>query len=904
MRKFIKLLTIILITVSLISPAYAEESSNRTAYFYIWKPGTAMSTNYREAWYFAGTGTVNMPTPTGSANMDYDLSKVVAYPDSMPDISWNGHTYYYNGDGANSDKQYTYTMNWSYIIDSSGANNGDSIITQENVYHVDGYALLSDKLTIDFKVMTPGSASFVSIDGYPKLYEENSNISSPSVDNSNYCFDGWYLDASLSQKATSSDFIANSNKVFYGKYKEKVNVRYWSDTRNEYTNLTQTVIKGETITAHSGSDLSHDLAKSFLGWTLDYSALGIHNVEGVIDSKKLYDSVMASGRLINGSYGPVNSNTNLYAVWAKRTLLSPLSLTYSWNLPSGQYYNDNGELLTIKLPTDSKTYYSGDTYVVDSSYPADTTVYTLDTYGNRVGEYVFGGWKDTNNGVFGDKSIIIEGNWDYSPLELNNYHITYQYVGDYPTNAPAVPIDTNDYVNGQGYVIDTNVVDDIKLYDDYDNLVGTWSFTGWNKENGVINNSDVIVSGSWTYTPATVAKYTVIYIDNFNSFDTETHSDIVKNAPTPIYSKGTPTRIGYTFVKWSPDVAEKVVNDATYYAEWRANTDTKYIVQHLFKELNTETEYIENVSMREELAGTTDTLTQAKAKEVKGFTPLSFEQKKIAPDGSTTIKIKYDRNVHQVIINYVDPDNNPIKDSTIIDVAYGDNYYHEIEDIEGFELPEGNLKVVEGTMNDEDVVVNITFNPIIIEEETKPIPAPIPTPKPTTSPAPTPTTRPSSGGSNYTYKPMVLPNNEPTATPEIILEEDDTTGIGMLEENETSTVAPVSGWALVNLICTLGTLIPLVVLLFAKKEKEEDETDKNINFSDEEVITVPYKRKKKYLVLNLIVSVFAIVIFALTENIFTSMRLVDRWTLLMVVLLFISLIIWYLGMRWNKDDNK
>ena len=68
--------------------------------------------------------------------------------------------------------------------------------------------------------------------------------------------------------------------------------------------------------------------------------------------------------------------------------------------------------------------------------------------------------------------------------------------------------------------------------------------------------------------------YQVTYTDGING---ESFADVSmeakENEATPAFN-GTPTRTGYTFTGWSPVVAEKVTANATYVAQWEANTYT------------------------------------------------------------------------------------------------------------------------------------------------------------------------------------------------------------------------------------------------------------------------------------------------------------------------------------------
>ena len=68
--------------------------------------------------------------------------------------------------------------------------------------------------------------------------------------------------------------------------------------------------------------------------------------------------------------------------------------------------------------------------------------------------------------------------------------------------------------------------------------------------------------------------YQVTYTDGINgeSF-ADVSMEVKENEATPAFN-GTPARTGYTFTGWSPVVAEKVTANATYVAQWEANTYT------------------------------------------------------------------------------------------------------------------------------------------------------------------------------------------------------------------------------------------------------------------------------------------------------------------------------------------
>ncbi len=86
------------------------------------------------------------------------------------------------------------------------------------------------------------------------------------------------------------------------------------------------------------------------------------------------------------------------------------------------------------------------------------------------------------------------------------------------------------------------------------------------------------VGGSWQLktqgrVPVTEV-YTVTYTDgveNEEVFADQVYSDLRKDSTTPAFN-GTPTRTGYTFAGWEPEVAATVTQTVTYVAKWEKKT--------------------------------------------------------------------------------------------------------------------------------------------------------------------------------------------------------------------------------------------------------------------------------------------------------------------------------------------
>jgi hypothetical protein len=130
-----------------------------------------------------------------------------------------------------------------------------------------------------------------------------------------------------------------------------------------------------------------------------------------------------------------------------------------------------------------------------------------------------------------------------------------------------------------------------------------------------------------------------------------------------------------------------------------------------------------------------------------------------------------------------------------------------------------------------------------------------------------------------------------------------------IEDEETALAGGAEGaaWALINLIAAILTVVIAVLLLISllkrKKDevKEEDETGKTSEEDDEDE-----KRKKQRVlvkVLGIVPAVASVIAFILTENMKNPMRWVDRWTLLMIILLVIEILMACFSSKKEKVEK-
>ena len=110
--------------------------------------------------------------------------------------------------------------------------------------------------------------------------------------------------------------------------------------------------------------------------------------------------------------------------------------------------------------------------------------------------------------------------------------------------------------------------------------------------------------------------------------------------------------IGYTFAGWDSDVADTMpASDLTYVAQWTANTDTEFTVEHYYQNAN-DNEYT-LIDSNTNYGTTASTVNGADYKQ--DFEEAIYEKadkSTIAADGSTVIKVYYTRTEYKLTFKY------------------------------------------------------------------------------------------------------------------------------------------------------------------------------------------------------------------------------------------------------------
>lgn len=134
---------------------------------------------------------------------------------------------------------------------------------------------------------------------------------------------------------------------------------------------------------------------------------------------------------------------------------------------------------------------------------------------------------------------------------------------------------------------------------------------------------------------------------------------------------------------------------------------------------------------------------------------------------------------------------------------------------------------------------------------------------------------------------IVADNTPTTDTPEVI---------STIPEIKSPKAQPEGSWALINLVATILSCICAFILLFVRKDKEDDE---------------PTEEEKKDMrgmigtkLASVLIGIISIIIFIFTEDITLPMVYTDKWTILMILLLIVEIINIFIIRQQSKGEEE
>ncbi len=178
--------------------------------------------------------------------------------------------------------------------------------------------------------------------------------------------------------------------------------------------------------------------------------------------------------------------------------------------------------------------------------------------------YIFSGW-DKEDFEMPAEAVVITGSWTVIPPDL--YNVVYQYEGETPEGAPALP-ETKQYEEGEAVTVA-----------DAPELPG-YEFSGWDKEDFAMPAEDVIITGSWTKLPDPKYPVSYEYTGEVPEGAPELPATVEYVAGSAVTVADAPTLEGYTFSGWSADDFTMPAEAVVITGSWEKNPEPKYPVSY------------------------------------------------------------------------------------------------------------------------------------------------------------------------------------------------------------------------------------------------------------------------------------------------------------------------------------
>lgn len=283
-------------------------------------------------------------------------------------------------------------------------------------------------------------------------------------------------------------------------------------------------------------------------------------------------------------------NSNKKANGVKHTLADDAEKTFTMTYVNGAWTGPTNPAVTFEVkceeelfPVHLVIYRNGDTSkaykdVALESQPKGHVIdlSTIDIADHYTGSYEFYGWYDDGawnnykanpaNPPAGLKEKTVNGWTNLKCMVYDKYQVVYFQSEE------ALRDFQNDHSKTEGRLYSTTAPfgSTLPTADAPTPTRTGYTFKFWSREgqNGDVTGQTV---NGWTNLYAVWEKntYTVTYTDGVNgeAFADQAYTAKYEDA-TPAF-EGTPTRKGFVFDGWNPEVAETVTDDATYTAQWK-----------------------------------------------------------------------------------------------------------------------------------------------------------------------------------------------------------------------------------------------------------------------------------------------------------------------------------------------
>lgn len=181
-----------------------------------------------------------------------------------------------------------------------------------------------------------------------------------------------------------------------------------------------------------------------------------------------------------------------------------------------------------------------------------------------------------------------------------------------------------------------------------------YRFLGWSEDGtNIVEPESTMPAENLTYIAVWEEEYSVTYNPNGgNTTCVDNNAYIMGETVTVCATE--PTKIGYTFAGWNDGTYtyqagsqfSMPANNVTLTAQWTANTNTPYAVEHY--QQNLDGTYPATPYETDALTGTTDATVTPSVKTYEGFTAPATQTVTILANGSLVVIYQYTRNSYQL----------------------------------------------------------------------------------------------------------------------------------------------------------------------------------------------------------------------------------------------------------------
>lgn len=411
-------------------------------------------------------------------------------------------------------------ITWSKTTGNAGlhvVSNGADGYVDGLTWHLDGYLYVNEFYTVNYVVEgleNVAANPTVNADIINNDADKNgvTGSTAPAAP-TNYTFLGWYKGDELIAKdlvLSESDAKENINEgnvnnikrylntTYTAKYAQTVTVSYdWGKAPAEVANL-YTLPQGETIIR--GETYSVDAT--------EYAAVPTYDKYGNKNGEYGFSGWTPTGDIT------VNENIVIKGSWTHHDEnVATHNVSYKWNLPTDlKFFDADGNVVTApSVPVDPNLYVYNQPYTVASTSYAD--LYTQDNFGNKTAKYAFVAWDKAGEQKMGNSDVTINGTWKMTTIPVNTWTITYKWYNDIYPESAKLPSEITGYVNNRPYTVNDDLKpgNTVNTFDKYSNVNGVYTFKGWDKTGTFNVTGNVVIDGTWEFTPVEVAKHNVTY---------------------------------------------------------------------------------------------------------------------------------------------------------------------------------------------------------------------------------------------------------------------------------------------------------------------------------------------------------------------------------------------------------